>query len=629
MSGTIAVFRREILIQRLVFPAAVAASAVPFVLAPAIGMTGVLANDARSSIALVVSVAFAFGTALGFGITMLPPGIASRRIAFDFARPLSGLAVWLGRLLAALLLSLASGAIVLLPTILAGARFVPGDFLIDPSLIRGWPLLAFAAVLIVVLVGQAVGLVFRSHSILLAVDVVLGLAMALAVSALLSRLPVFVAPLPRSIVVVGLTIAGAIALLAGGWASVARGRTEIRAAHRAHSAAFWLIAWISVAVAAGYTRWVRGAAPEDLRGFWVTPAASGPWVLLDGEARGARSRFLLDTVSGRSLRAWAVGPTSPAISRDGRVASWFEGGYGEGPHPVVRLALDSARPAPARTRIILESQPWFFVLSPDGSRLATTGDGTISIHDLAGGRTLVSARIPGADSVRGFFVDADRLRIYLQSSPRTSAATLQIAQVDVRSKSLRLGTPRELPRGPLYIVADRAGERAVAIELSDKRVLLLDGLTGEERATLLDGAAETTRWPGFLDDGRIVIGESSGGASRLRVFDPSGAAKAAIPLPGRAVMVGGEISAGRLLVGLGDAASWSTHLVDVNAGTVRKVADDAYPAARLAGFSLVPNASAVAGGDATRLLVQHDSELGRLEGDGGKIQVLLRGLPVR
>jgi hypothetical protein len=59
------------------------------------------------------------------------------------------------------------------------------------------------------------------------------------------------------------------------------------------------------------------------------------------------------------------------------------------------------------------------------------------------------------------------------------------------------------------------------------------------------------------------------------------------------------------------------------------VADDAYPAARLAGVSLVPNASAVAGGDATRLLVQHDSELGRLEGDGGKIQVLLRGLPVR
>jgi hypothetical protein len=206
---------------------------------------------------------------------------------------------------------------------------------------------------------------------------------------------------------------------------------------------------------------------------------------------------------------------------------------------------------------------------------------------------------------------------------------LEVDEVDVRAKSLRRGGARELPGGPLYIVAEGGGQRAVAIEYSSKRVLLLDGATGQERAMLLDGATDTSRWPGFLADGRIIVSESSAGESRMRVFDPTGHAVGVVPLHSRRVIVGGEISRGRVLTALGDGASWSTHLVDLDSGTIRKVADDAYPAARLGGFSLVLNASLEPGSDGTRLLVRHSDELASVKGTGEEVDILLRTRPGR
>jgi hypothetical protein len=630
MRGFAAVFHREVLTRRLVFAAAAAAGLVPIIVPLARGLHGEVAADERTAIAFIVAVAFALGMAIGLGVSMAAPAIANRQIAFDFARPLPGAAIWLGRLVAAAGLVVGAAAITLVPSLLARTKLVPGsDFVPDGELGREWPLLASIALVLVLGACHLMSVMLRSRSPLLLVDLLAGASGGLLVALVLTRLPEFVAPVPRLRVEVSLLIAAAAALLAASTVSVTHGRSDVRAAHRAASITLWTLIGAALVGVGGYAWWIRSASPRDLRGFWAEPASSGPWIALEGEARGARARFLFDTADGRFVRVYAVGPASPQISRDGRIAAWVDGGFDGGAHQVHRLALDVPGSKPSATRVTVAGQPWVFVLSPDGSRLATLAESVLSIHDLAAGRTLVSARIASADVARGFFADANRFRIFLQTDARNTPATLEVDEVDARAKSLRRGGTRELPGGPLYIVAEGGGQRAVAIEYSSKRVLLLDGATGQERAMLLDGATDTSRWPGFLADGRIIVSESSAGESRMRVFDPMGHAVGVVPLPGRRVMVGGEISRGRILTALGDGASWSTHLVDLDSGTIRKLADDAYPAARLGGFSLVLNASLEPGSDGTRLLVRHSDELASVKGTGEEVDILLRTRPGR
>jgi len=631
MNGFTAVVRREIGIRRTVFAAAAVAGIAALGAPLAHGLRGPAADDATGAVGLLLAVAFAFGLSIALGAWSAASAIASRRIAFDFGRPLSAPAIWGGRLVAATVLAATSAALALFPAVATGGRVSLGDLVVDADLGRRWPLLAVVAIVTTFAAAHAVSVMLQSRSALAAADAVLAVAAALGFFAVASRLPSYLAPAPHARVVWGFAAACVAALLAAGLAGTAHGRTDIRAAHRATSLVLWACVGTALAVAAGYASWIGRASPPDLHGFWATPAAAGPWVALDGQAREARARFLYDAASGRFVRAYAVGPSSPAISRDGRVAAWVEGGFGEDPHEIVRLSLGSPESVPTRTRLFVEGQPWLFVLSPDGARLAVLDANGLSIHDLAAGRTLVSVRTPPADDVRGFFVEPERFRMYLQKGARTSPATFEVAEVDVRAKRLRRGEARELPRAPLYLVVDAPGERAVTVDNPGKRVQLLDGATGAVRATLIEGGSDSIRSPGFLANGRIVVAESSTGGSKLRLFDASGAAEGELPLPGRTLIVGGEISPGRLLVGVGagDGTSYSVQIVDLGAGTVRKVADEAYPAARLGGFGLVPNAAPAPGGDATRLIIRHGNELARVEGDGGTVRVLLRTRPVR
>src|SRR5262245_17781702 len=126
MRGFLAVVRRELVERRFILAAAAGVSLIPFVPPLVRGMSGLAAQQVRGEIALFACVAFAMAVAAMLGTASLAPALASRPLAFDFARPLSAAAIWGGRLAAALFLALASAALVGLPTRLAGP-LLPGD----------------------------------------------------------------------------------------------------------------------------------------------------------------------------------------------------------------------------------------------------------------------------------------------------------------------------------------------------------------------------------------------------------------------------------------------------------------------------------------------------------------------
>lgn len=626
MSGFAAVFRREILTRRLVLVAAACAGLIPFIVPMARGLHGDVAADERASIAFIVAAAFAFGTAAGLGASIAAPAIASRRIGFDFARPLSSLDISFGRAAAAWTLALVAAAIVLLPTLVAGGRIAFGDFVIDPRLGRTWPLIVCGAVLAILAASHALGIVTRSRSPLLVIDILLCGVAGLAIVGVLGRLPAFLAAAPRWNVAAGLGIAAVLALVASGHASVERGRTEIRSSHRALSAFFWSILGVSIAAAAAYAAWVRGAGPDDLQNFWTMPAPRGPWLALQGEARGATATFLLDTSTGRAVRPITIDWRGPTISLDGRRAAWIRAGERGGPFEVLTLALDAPDAAPAATKLSLRGYPDLFVLSADGRRLASVLDGVLSIDDLGSGQTLASAHIGGdRGQVRGFFLDPDRFRAYLQPEPSGRTGVLEILELDARTRTLaRLGS-RELPAGGVHLTADRAGERLVAVEWPIRRAVLLDGRTGVEIAVLGDAGVGVSRSPRFLADGRVALTESSPAGPLIRVFDRLGRAERAIPLHSRNVTLGGEIVPGRLVAALGDEGrgKWTTSIVDLDGGTVRPVGEGLLPTALL-GASYAPNAFPEAGSEATRLFTRDGREIVRLDPSTGQLRVIVR-----
>jgi hypothetical protein len=348
MSGFFAVFRREVRIRRLVFVAAALAALIPFIVTLARGVHGDVAADERASIAFIVAIAFAFGMAVGLGASMAASAIANRQIAFDFARPLSSLDIAVGRAAAAWVLALGSAAIVMLPTLVVGGRLPSADFVTDPRLERTWPLVVCFAVLAILAAAHAVGVVIRSRSPLLAMDILLCGVAGLAIVGVLHRLPAFLAATPRWNVAAGLGIAAVVALVASGYASVQRGRTEIGSSHRALSAFFWSILGVSIAAAAAYAAWVRGARPDDLRNFWTMPAPRD---------RGSRSRARPGAPPRRSC--WTPRPVGPFVrsrSTGGAPRSRSTGGEPPGFEPPNEAARSTSSRSPS-TRPIRNRPP--------------------------------------------------------------------------------------------------------------------------------------------------------------------------------------------------------------------------------------------------------------------------------
>ncbi|MHB1045751.1 MAG: hypothetical protein ACYC4P_07020 [Thermoanaerobaculia bacterium] len=643
---------REVAERRSVLVAAAAAAVLPFLVPLLPSMPGSDAATARALTALVLACAFGAGGAVLVGASVVGRELAEKRLSFHFARPLPAPVIWGGKLVGGLALVLLAEAIIYLPSSLASGRF--------PGLIDRFDASAMAALLLLAiplfLLSWVASVALRSRSPWLVVDFVLLAASAGVVWSLGKRLVLFgQAPTLME------TAAGCVLLLAifGGatFALVASGRTDARRGHGAQSVVLWgglgifligLAVWVDGKVDPGYETFVHLEAEPT--------GSSGDWVVLTGTPKTVddfrRARYLVDLRTGRSVLL----PLSfvHAVSADGSRATWLGpfGPFDKSPRrTVANLRSGDSTEYPIGGLGDGASVPSFeLALSADGSRLAfLSAEGVCDVTDLATGRLLASARVPGIE--RWFrqvsFESRDVVRIEprtrrVEEMDRAHALTPlppapAIFLLDVPSRALTpVGTA--LAPAPFFqrVVGPPTTPRAFVRRADDRRRLhLVDLANGAVLASFGDAEAKRGHVQGgSLADGRLFVKiDAPGAASRVVLLSSDGTTLREVSLPDDAGGwdVGFESAPGVLPIARPD---WTREgeplclLADLNTGETRSLGRLLLGVRNGLSSVVSPVAPPPVGSPATRLF--RDADTGRLvllDPVTGERRALTRGRP--
>ncbi len=649
MSGLVAVAVREIRQRRAVLVAALVAGLLALAV-PAFSALGRRdAREARELAALVFAAAFACAVAVVTGGGTITRELAERRHGFLFARPLSASAIWGGKTLAAWLLAVGSGVVVLVPAAVA-SRGVHLLGAVSPWGDAAATLAVGAAVtLALVAFSHALALMVRSRvPWLLALDAVAAVVIVGAVAWTARALYHARAEGALGVVLVAFAALAAAAALAGGLAQVSLGRTDPVRSHRALSSVLWGTLACGALLVAGYSRWVLGAGPGDLvRVGFVQAAPRGAWVALLGGRAAARGdyrpAFLYDTESGRSVRldtSERYGNLA-TFSADGRLAAWLAPtGYADtSPLQITTLDLIDPTARPAATALVLSPPAHYeLALSDDGRRVAVLGRELLQVYELASGRLLASPRLPPGAGTRLWFVaGGEAVRIETRALARVAGseawkapAEVVIRELDLRTRALaetgRIGSVTPLAFWTMR--HDLQGDRLV-VTTSDAGVditTLRDGRTGTVLAELARTGAGQPRAL-FLCDGSIALATSAPAGAQLRLFTAAGTPGTAVELgPSGRISVVGEAAPGRVVV-----TAWPT--ADAAAGQATALLVDPATAAvvRLApGHSPLrslpwSSGRVETGSVAARLFTTSDGGLALLDPGTGRFRTLLAG----
>ena len=562
MRGFLAVFEREIVERRLLLAAALVLGLVPLLLPLLPGMPALRPAELRSGTALCLALILSFALAILLGGSVIVRDLAERRMGFYFARPLSGAAIWAGKLAAAAALTLGTGLLVLLPTILVGNPpdpsgywgTSPGVFQSGFSLAVAW----LGILLLTLTAAHAVSVMVRSRSLWLLLDLAaLGVTASVAGTCLLvlarsgAGLPISYwqrfGPGPVGGVTVLLSIeilVGLVTLLGltvASGAQVTRGRTDLRRGHRALSIVLWSSLLPASLLLAGYTRWFLAASPEDLRSVdWTLGSPTSPWIAVQGRAvhrGGYRPGFLFDVGSGRFVRAGfgltsLDGPPLVRFSTDGRRAVWLESSDARmlSGNDLELRTLDLRRPgaSPQTTRVLLRGGVSAFALSPDGRRVAAVHDHRLTVDEIDSGRLLASAGVERDEyhEVRRLaFAGPDRVRLYdldFTFAPQPSASRgmiLAISELDIATGKLTTTRLEEPVDGLSTWIVGPSADRVL---LRERHTLQLrDGATGKLIAELGGEGARAS----FLSGGRIAVLTRETAGSDLRILDAAAGAE--------------------------------------------------------------------------------------------------------
>lgn len=632
LTGLGAVLRRELAERWLLALAAAFLGLVPVVV-PFLPLGFSQAPDARAGTAIALALIVSYVLALVLGSTVVARDLAERRLGFYFSRPLAGWAIWAGKLAGAALLAFGSGVLVLVPSLLLGDRPDPSGYW-GQGLSRGMDsglasALWLLTVLALLLAANAVGVMARSRSPWLLLDLLAGTVLAVLGWVAAARLLSAWAFGALAAAQTGLLVAAVLSLAAASAVQVTRARTDLRRGHRLLSLTLWTLLGLSVLACGGYARWVLAAAPEDLVEIGGTiPAPAGDWIALGGPTGAGRGRyepsFLLDTSSGRSFRIGAKYAVwgGLAFSRDGRHAAWMEVAS-RGLYPVTIHRLELGRPGakPAATPVgFSEDIPHSFALSPDGSRVACIAGERILAQELGNGRLLVAAPVlleEAWEQDRLRFLDSRTLRFYGTRLQRRGSSEMRVLDLDLDTGR----TSRELRFPGSYALAGISpdGQRVLLVSRNDAartEIAIADLRTGEPPAGMsLDGRVSGLS---FLPDGRAVALLRSRGRSELLLLDGSGALLKRLALPGAYVRFGGQPAPGLLVVAsTRDRTSekaWRSDLLDLESGALRPLGAGLFPQ----GWPSLP-----AGSIGTRLFVQKNGGLVRIDPGASRRHAIL------
>ncbi len=642
MTAVLAVAQRELVARSTWLVAALVAGLLPLGAPLLPWVDAASAADARSLLAAVMAGTLMAAAAVAMGLSMVGSDLAERRLGFYFSRPLTAGAIWWGKVAASFLIVVLVGVLAALPASLVGRSLVVsrlGDPTVSTARLAAGAVLA---VLLVLGIAHALGVMGRSRSVWLAFDLAAAGVVGGVIWALQRRLLLAGAWQLQETLLASSLVALVIGLLVAGWVQVAVGRTELQRGHRALSLTLWGALGSFSLVAAGYAAWLFSATPSSLAQIGeILAPRTGPWTVVVGTSPGRGDyypRFLLDTSSGRWLRLgggarpWHV---PPCFSADGRRVVWLQPtGVGpDDPSQVVWCDLSEPQPRPLATPLLFGQHVRRVQVSPSGQRLAVNDDTTLSVYSLPDGALLASTRLEATGSqVAAYFVTDDELAASVwpeAPSSWRSPADAPLWRLDVRSGRLeRTGTLQ----GSRFVdtffnPVDPLGEVRLAVHPrgDEQELVIHDARTGAPRATLLARASGAELRATFLADGRIVASEhgtAAGAPARVHLFDRQGHLLRSVSLPSQHLgRFGGEVTRGVLIVTLARSDDWFNRdlrpvLVDLESGTVRRLPPGYIPAETTA-WSIHPRV-AEAGSAAARLFFTPTGGFALYEASSGR-----------
>ena len=522
MNATMAVWAREVMARRELLLLAVAVAVIVSLLPFLPGVENYEATDVRTVGSSAVALALGCLLALLLGARVFGNDLSEGRLGFFFARPVSGFAVWWGRVLAVMALVWIVEIIVLAPALYSEGidNFTSRDEF-------DWlTILAYViAPLLLFLLAHAVSILVRAGTPWLFLD--LGGAIVVAIFAWLNLRPLFEigAPVALWVVAGALMAALLIALSVGGAIGVAVGRVDLNRTHSALSLALWGTLAIFVAAITLYAGWLADFGPRQFTDVdVVTVAPDGLWVETIGQAKDrldVKRRYLISTTANRwlPLPARDQGLENGVVfALDGSTAMWRGGGVGDEPRSLWWTDLGRPDPMARPTRLVVSSEA-ALTLSADGSRLAILEEGTVSIYELGEERLVKAVRLPeDLQRVAVVFIDTNTLRLFARPDV-DEVQSILIAEIDVPTGELvRIGVVTGLEEISWFGV-DAALEHMV-VSTRMEGSLVWERRLHDAKSGALIRNLDDAGFPRFLQDGRKFLASQNDDGSLALVVEP-------------------------------------------------------------------------------------------------------------
>ena len=519
MKAMMAVMAREVMTRRELPLLAVAVAIMISLLPYLPHIETYEATDVRTVAASVSALALGCVLALVFGATVFGSDLSEGRLGFFFARPVSGLAVWWGRVFAVMALIWIVEIIVLVPALYhVRMRIFTSSNWVE------W-LTAFAYViapLLLFFLAHVVSIAVRAGTPWMFLD--LGGVLVVALFAWLNLRPLYEigAPIAMSVVAGALLAGLLISLTVGGASGVVVGRVDLRRAHSAQSLAMWSTMAICVAATTAYGGWLRDFGPRQFADVDVmTVSPDGNWVEVVGGAKGRLDitrRYLLSTTADRWVplpTQWHWSDKYATYSPDGSTAVWRGGGPVEDPRSLWRADLGRPDPIARPTNIIVPFEA-SLTLAADGSRLAILEEGTVSVYELAEERLLKAIRLPeGFERVAAVFVSSNTMRLFAVGEIGGDRS-LRIAEIDVVSGGL--AATGEIPvvedNDSFWFSVDADLEHLVVSTRPERSLIWKRAVYDAKNGGFLR-ELDVAGFPKFLQDGRMMFASEADDGSIL------------------------------------------------------------------------------------------------------------------
>lgn len=601
MSKAIAIAQREIQERAFVLVVAAALAAVPFL--ALLMQSGTLsARIAEVKLAgVIIAVGYVITLAALLGASIVGRELREKRLSFYFARPVSGSAIWFGKMIASLFLLAVSATILSLPPTLLVRTASRGDWwtLSTPALIGIVMVSGFSLLLVV----HTAATMLRSRSPLIAADFVAAVAFLAILGYLLMPIVLHNAVVLFGTIVLSTFIVVVLVLLfAGAW-QLSRGRVDPRRGHHELSLFVWSALAIVIVALVALTSWIAAVGPKDLKETYPVQAGNGTAVLVAGPAKHRLdyfAAFLADVARGNVLRVSPSAQTDLAISGDGRTAVWLE------PYPSAILDGSLSWGLSRRngtfklmtahfgdgsgvidTGIDIKGSSQAIALTNDGGRVAIYAGEMVTVYDVTHRKSIGTARVSeaGAWNAHLQFITPDDVRIY-------AAMTRGTIRISAYSFALRDHALKQLLD---YTTTARWCQYSPSADGTRLLVRINrgvgTGLKTEMSLTLFDltlGRAvyeiPKSGYGWLFRDGRLAVLSKNEGSVVAKLYDGNGTAirEADVAASSNRERIVGEIEPGVLAVAtsgtsLRNGRGWRLSRVDLNTGTVTPIATDVAP----------------------------------------------------